>query len=290
MKPMRALALLVLFALFGGCRALAREGPAFDAMAVLRDSSRSLMERMRAAQTLVQLGPEAKAVEPELLDSLLSQTDLAVDPADPLLKQIFPEDTGAGSGFLRAATARALGSFVPDPRSLPQLISLLQDRDVLVQFQAAYALGSLGPEARSAVPALRQMLRSDDADQTEIATFVLARISPDPEIEPAVPQLIATMQGGNGWVARFNAAVALLKLGREETKARAVVRDEVSLGLMLPLLQDTQPMNRLHLCEALKLAGLPRQDILELLRKTNAEDPDARVRDAAQQALGTLER
>jgi hypothetical protein len=58
---------------------------------------------------------------------------------------------------------------------------------------------------------------------------------------------------------------------------------------MLPLLQDEQPMNRLHLCEALRLGGLTRPDILERLRKTSANDADARVREAAQKALQALE-
>jgi HEAT repeat protein len=167
-----------------------------------------------------------------------------------------------------------------------ELIPSLKHEDLAVRFEAGYALASLGAEARSAVPALIEMLSGDDHDNAEIATLVLARISPDPAIEPAVPLLIETVQGlEKGWTAQMNAAVALLRLGREEEKARAVVRDELYLSLMLPLLKDKQPVNRLHVCEILMFAGLPRQDILDLLRKTAAEDAEARVREAAAEAL-----
>jgi HEAT repeat protein len=171
-----------------------------------------------------------------------------------------------------------------------ELIPRLRNEYLAVRFEAAYALGDLGAEARPAVPALIELLRSEDHDDTEMATFVLARIAPDPAVEAAVPLLTETVRGlEKGWTAQFNAAVALLKLGREEEKARAVLRDELYLGLMLPLLKDEKPVNRLHVCEALGLAGLPRPDILELLRKTGVGDPDARVREAAQKALKVLE-
>lgn len=171
------------------------------------------------------------------------------------------------------------------------LIPSLEHEDLGVRFEAGYALASLGAEARSAVPALIEMLRGDDHDNAEIATLVLARISPDPAVEPAVPLLIETVQGlEKGWTAQMNAAVALLRLGREEEKARAVLQDELYLNLMLPLLKDRHPVNRLRVCEILMFAELPRQDILDLLRKTAAEDEDARVREAAAEALRKIER
>ena len=172
-----------------------------------------------------------------------------------------------------------------------ELIPSLEHEDLGVRFEAAYALASLGADARSAVPALIEMLRSDDHDTAEMATLVLARIAPDPAVEPAVPLLIETVQSlEKGWTAQMNAAVALLRLGREEEKARAVVRDELYLSLLLPLLKDRHPVNRLHVCEILMFAGLPRQDILDQLRKTAAEDEDARVREAAAKALSRVER
>jgi hypothetical protein len=138
-------------------------------------------------------------------------------------------------------------------------------------------------EARSAVPALVKALRSDDQDEVEVATFALARIAPDPAAEAAVPALIETLNGGKGWVGRFNAAVALLKLGREQEKSRTVIRN-APFELVLPL-DDKPPLYRLHVCEALTFYGPPQRDLLDLLRKIAAEDSDARVREAAAKAL-----
>src|SRR5206468_124672 len=137
---------------------------------------------------------------------------------------------------------------VPDRTSIPVLVELIR-KNSLLSFDAAYALGNLGGEARSAVPALVKALRSEDQDEVEIATFVLARIAPDPAAEAAVPALIETLKGGKGWVGQFNAAVALLKLGREQEKSRTVIRN-APFELVLPL-DDKPPLYRLHVCEAL---------------------------------------
>ena len=190
------------------------------------------------------------------------------------------------------ATAALDAFFVPRARarrggadSIPALIAALQ-KDPVSSFEAAHALGGLGAEARPAVPALIGMLRSGDHDRTEVATFVLARIAPDPSVEAAVPILMETVRGsGKGWVAEFNAAVALRKLGLEEEELFTILRDGTNLSLMLPLLEGGKPLNRLHVCEALMLSGPPRRDFLDLLRKTAAKDPDARVREAALEAL-----
>lgn len=192
------------------------------------------------------------------------------------------------SVFLVVIVLFGLGMRRAQAREGPaELIPRLGHGDVGVRFEAAYDLAGFGAEARSAVPALIELLRgSDDHDRAEIATFVLAHIAPDPAVEPAVPLLIETLQDREkGWTAEMNAAVALLKLGREEEKARAIVRDDLYLSLLLPLLKDRHPMARLHVCEVLMFAGLPRQDILDRLRKTAAEDADARVREAAAEAL-----
>ncbi len=178
-----------------------------------------------------------------------------------------------------------LGLGVAERNSIPALIAALQ-KDPVSSFEAAHALGGLGAEARPAVPALIGMLRSGDHDRTEVATFVLARIAPDPSVEAAVPILMETVRGsGKGWVAEFNAAVALRKLGRDEYELFTILRDGTSLSLMIPLLEGGKPLNRLHVCEALMLSGPPRRDFLDLLRKTAAKDPDARVREAALEAL-----
>jgi len=291
MKSIRARAVFVFLALIapsgpGVRQALARDGQAAEAMGILGDPARPFEERLQAGQLLAGLGPEAKAVEPLLVQALVSKTVFVVDPADPFLKQVAAgeADPALASLLLRGLAARALSSFVPEKGSIPKLISLLQDENPLVRQGAAYALGSLAAEARSAVPALVDALRGDDSDNADVATFLLARIAPDRAVEPAVPLLLATVRRGRAWEPGFNAAVALRKLGRSDDELFAVLRDEVSYGRMLLLLEDAQPLNRLHVCEALSLSGPPRRDFLDLLRKA-AQDPDDRVRNTAIEAL-----
>lgn len=288
MRPLTAFALTVMLS---ACSLPVQEDPATRAAVILGDSGRPLKERMDAARDLIELGPEAKSVEPALLRMLQSKTDLAVSPSDPLVKQLFGENAGeAPSDTLRAIVAQTLSSFVPDPGSVPVLAELFQDENPLVQAQAAQALASLGGGAGPAVPALARALRSEDRDRAEMAAFVLARIAPDPAAASAVPLLSETMRNPEkGWPAQLNAAVALIKFGRDEEEARALVRDETYLGLTLPLLENSQPMTRLHACEVLMLGARPSRDILDRLQDTAAGDPDPRVRKAGIEAIRKIE-
>lgn len=292
MKAFHALALsLVLW----GCYIPVPEDPATKAVVILGDPARPLKERMEAAINLAELGPEAKSVEAALLRMLLNRSELAVNPSDPVARQLFGENPGEAPSYtLRALAAQPLSNFVPEPDAVHALVKLFQDDNQLVQSHAAIALANLGGGARPAVPALAEALLSDDRDHAELAAFVLARIAPDPAAESAIPLLRATVQNPEkGWPAQLNAAVALLKLGHlghhEEEEARALVRDETYLLLTLSLLKNTQPLYRLHACEVLMFGGLPSRDIVDRLRDTAAEDTDPRVRKAAADALRKIE-
>ncbi len=279
--------LLLPLAGFGVYRMLAQsgtpaDGKAREAIAILKDPARTAEERGKAAQTLFSLGSEIKSIEPALLEILQGDSPFSKEFDEN------PQQAMERPDFLLYSTAlNLLGRLVPAPESVPVLTELLRrQEDPLLQFQAGYALGNLGAEARSAVPALIHMLRSgSDSDQAEIATFTLARIAPDPAVEAAIPVLIETMRGGKGWTGQLNAAVALLKLGREEGASRAVIHDEARLGPFLPLLAGENPLHRLHVCEALMFFGPPQRDFLDLLRGRAAEDSDPRVRAAAAKAL-----
>jgi hypothetical protein len=248
------------------------------AMAVLQDATRTELERAEASQVLLSLSPaQLKFIESELIRIVQNEAVYEKAITDR------PETLSAPAMQLYAIASDLMGRLVPDPGSIPALVEMLR-RSRLGRFQAAVALGNLGAGARSAVPALANMLHSDEPDQVEVATFVLARIAPDRAAEAAVPALIEVVETKSGWVGGFNGAVALLKLRREEERSRALIRG-VSLHLELPLLESPQPLHRLHLCEALSFYGPPQRDLLDLLRKRAAEDSDPRVRDAAVVAL-----
>jgi HEAT repeat protein len=99
----------------------------------LRDGS--IHERENAAIDLGQIGPQAKAAVPELVEAF----------------------TGDGNGFVRGAVLSALGAI--DGRNVvPVLVDGLKDGEQFVRYRAADALGTIGPEAKDAVPALVEAL------------------------------------------------------------------------------------------------------------------------------------
>ncbi len=87
---------------------------------------------------------------------------------------------------------------------VPTLIHKLKDRDKEVRFNAAYAVGKIGPAAKEAVPALIAALKDE---YRWVAASALGKIGP-----AAVPALIAALKDEDGSV-RVSAAFALGWIG-----------------------------------------------------------------------------
>ncbi|MGB8167529.1 MAG: HEAT repeat domain-containing protein, partial [Chthoniobacteraceae bacterium] len=67
------------------------------------------------------------------------------------------------------------------PRSVPDLITMLKDRDLAVQVFATQRLAKLGPDARDAIPALEAVLqRRERSELKNSVTEALKRINPKP--------------------------------------------------------------------------------------------------------------
>jgi HEAT repeat protein len=145
----------------------------------LRDRDR--LVRARAAQALGAIGPGAKDAVPALCA-------LARDESDPV-----GEEARAALARIRAGVVPALQPFLKDGdvrvrrvgvaalsrqgvEAVPALIEALGDGDWIVRRRAARALGGIGPRARSAVPALRLLLRDDDPRVRDDVEEALERI------------------------------------------------------------------------------------------------------------------
>ena len=64
---------------------------------------------------------------------------------------------------IRANTASALGQIGPDAETaIPALTELLKDKVSLVRSSAAEALGKIGSEARITIPAVAELLKDKD--------------------------------------------------------------------------------------------------------------------------------
>jgi HEAT repeat protein len=79
---------------------------------------------------------------------------------------------------VRAAAAESLLLLGPKPADLPVLMRLLKEINIATKISAAKAIGTLGADAKDAVPELRRMLDDSGADARIAAADALGRIGP----------------------------------------------------------------------------------------------------------------
>ncbi len=100
-------------------------------------------------------------------------------------------------------------------KSTVALEQMLRDPNPAVQAQGAFGLSRLGPEARSAVPALVDALKKDRLVRKN-AALALGQIGP--AARDAVPALRDALSDSE-WAVRRQAALALGQIGPEARKA-----------------------------------------------------------------------
>jgi serine/threonine protein kinase/HEAT repeat protein len=163
-----------------------------ELMAGLED--RDANARWKAAEALGNLGGQARAAVPALIELLGDQQEV-----------------------VRWRTAEALGKIGPDAaRAVPALIRTLSGTG-LAPTEAAKALGRIGPPARDSVPSLAAGLGSSDVYFRREIAKALARMGGDGA--SAVPALTAALRDKDK-VVRMESAKAL---GRMGGAARAAV-------------------------------------------------------------------
>lgn len=196
---------------------------------------------VRAAELLGRIGPAAAASTPALIRLLedpniseykgynsgmhavvikaLGRLGPSAEVAVPLLIKRLSDTYGD----VRSAAAQALRNMGPAGRkaieeAVPSFIKVLRnptrstDNEArLASYDAARALGALGPDAREAVPDLMQA--AQDADLRSDAIEALGDIGPDATV--AVPLLRAAVRDRYDFVRR-SAAEALEKIGTPE--------------------------------------------------------------------------
>ena len=104
------------------------------------------------------------------------------------------------------------------PASVKEFVAMLKDADESVRIFAALRLGSLGAEAQPAVPALAELLPSENFIDRRFASLALGQIGP--AAKEAVPLLIEALEDGDGGVRKF-AAEAIQKIDPKVMMRRA---------------------------------------------------------------------
>jgi hypothetical protein len=105
---------------------------------------------------------------------VLYRCGLAGELATPVLTESLKDERG----WVRLMAARALWERERDPTAIPTLVALMQDpgQDFWVLQHTARALGDIGPEARAAIPSLRQAVSSRDGGLRQAAADALKKL------------------------------------------------------------------------------------------------------------------
>ncbi|MGE5127768.1 MAG: HEAT repeat domain-containing protein, partial [Betaproteobacteria bacterium] len=206
--------------------------------------------RAAAAQALGTLGASARGPVPWLLDAL----------GDP-------------SEAVRHEAARALSALHLAAEDVPRLTAALASPDDYVAAFAAWSLGNLGTEARTAVPALARALAREKTDA--VVSGALARIGPG--AVDAVPVLVGFLETGSP-DRRWRAARTLGRIGPPAVAAVPALTAAVG---------DPESLVRLHAVRALGRVGPAARPAAAVLQRATG-DPDDGVRREARQALDRL--
>ncbi|NLY00226.1 MAG: sigma-70 family RNA polymerase sigma factor [Rhodopirellula sp.] len=249
--------------------------------------------RHASVRALKRIGPESKVAIPELfalyrnaqlrphLRQDIAATLVSLGPCDEAisaLKEIFRDpDT-----IVVAIALAGLVDFGPDAQwAVADLISLLSHKDRCVRRDAAEVLGSIGPDATSAVPSLTLLLgASSDWDVRTHAARSLGQIARGAkEAVQALAKLLADPRGD----ARDLRCIALNSLARIGPAARLAVPDVATL------LSSDQPRLASAAALALGRIGTPSDsDLRHLLQQCLSTDCRPGVQAAAASSLATL--
>ncbi len=142
-----------------------------EAVPFLLDALERKESRYWACLALGQVGKDAGKAVPKLLE-------VADDPE--------------GFGEHRMEALMALAAIKPDDaKSVATITSHLADTFAGAQFAAAFALGSIGPPAKSAAAQLRKHLTSRDEFLKVTSAWALVRVSDGDELTRALPIIVA---------------------------------------------------------------------------------------------------
>ena len=274
-------------------------------VAALKDQNEDV--RKAAARTLGDMGPNAKAAVPALIDGLkdenlrfnaaiaLGQIGTAsIAPLIEALKdheedvrksaasalgQIGPDAKAARphlvdvledeNAAVRASAARALGQIGPIVEAFLHLIDALEDPNDHVSESAAHALEQIGPNAKASVSRLVEALKDRSAYVRLIAARTLGQIGPDANV--AVPDLIEVMKDPERDVRQ----IAREALGQIGPGAEAAVPH------LVEVLKDRNSLSAAHSLVQIGTAAVPH--LINVL-----QEQDEHIRGTAARVLGQM--
>lgn len=202
-----------------GPAAESASGPLID---VIENRDEEVLVREYAIAAVARVAPTAPVVSATLVDAVAESNALIYQAAVAALvdiglsgREAIGDDVAGLVSALRApdtarrlSAARGLGELGPYARSaVPALTEIVADRqnDIELRAAAATALGEVGPAAEPALPALIDALGSADARMSDAALVAMRRIGPQTGTIPALMEAVR----GNDLGVRGSAAVAI---------------------------------------------------------------------------------
>ena len=253
-------------------KALGKIGPeAKEAVPILiktlkdKDDWKKEEVRYSAAEALGKIGPEAKAAVSALTDALKDKDSEVREYAAEALAFIDPNARADVLELIKAMRytkdiydrkkiARTLGTIGPEAKiAIPILIETLKNNG---NKDAAETLGKFGPAAKAAVPTLIKALKSGHFDVRQSATVALEKIGT--EAKAAVPVLIESLK--YTYISE-NAAKALKAIG-------PATKTEISS--LIKILKDENEIVSSHAFKMLVKIGKPAvSELIEDLKNDN---------------------
>jgi HEAT repeat protein len=236
-------------------------------------------ERLAAIKRLGAWGNAASLAAPDLAkvlcedpeDEVANQAALALAEIGPCgARELAKQYQAMKSVAVRERTLWALSKMGPEAReALPALKEALQDRHTPCRRYAAMALGELGVEAKGALPELRKALSDNDTEVRNQAAVAMANIGPDSLV------LLRAMLDDEDFGVREKGVQALGLQGRLA---------EVAIPAMVKLLKDDAADVRAAAALALANMGPAAKTAMPHLLDI-MKDPNDRVQRAGLQAL-----
>jgi HEAT repeat protein len=214
----------------------------------------------RAAEALAELGPVARAAVPELVKHF-----------------------GATSPHLRLYAAEAAARIDPTqaPKAVEVLVGLLQNPKFVSSMIRSYSLGALqriGPPAKSALPALAELLTDDGPFHRYVALAMIAidPVDTNPAFKWVRTEMLNTTDDGDA----YELAERLPALG---ANGKSLVPDLVAL------LKSEKASVRESAAALLAAIGRDARDALPTLKKLAENDPRQNIRNLAAEVIKRIE-
>lgn len=186
-----------------------------------------------AAQTLAEIGPEAKAAVPALSRLLQAKDQRMRVGAAAALVRINPDTAGVAEALSAGLQQDPSLSYIIAQRalcelgekSIPVLMTAASQPSAVVRRLAIETLGSIGAHADGAVPLLAAKLADPDESVRRAAANALGKMAA--ESKAAVPQLRTALKDTSRLV-RTAAAVALIQADPPASEAVPVLLEAIS--------------------------------------------------------------